>query len=606
MITTLATGSAGAAESTTCKPTVRIFTMQADGDLWVYEHSDPVNGGFSWAGAKQVGWGWGGKTFAGADGRLYNITDSGELRRLRYNNGGWDTMPGGGQYETIGWGWQRYLTERNKITADADGSIYTLEGDQLRWWLYDEPGRRWAYGSGQVVDTGWSRFNSITGGAPGTLQARDSANALHRFRFQRSTDRALVYDGVDPSNDWRSSGQILTPGGDVYYAVRPDTGQLVWNRQTESDLNWAGEKVVGYGWGTDHDVTATTTDCSADLPMPNYRSVAGSAGEIASVALPATGGTHILGVNAMTGAFKDQYSAESGWATAWVDGQYVGVSDGVADDEVGSATVASVFAPTGDVLLHTVYKDQWWAPVSIKGGMETKPSISQRSDGTLAVYATSGRKLFVREQIPGGWRPWRQFGTAEYPAELTLITDPANSSIIVAQTTDGTYEVFKHSQGGQPTRIGWLPSGATGKVVLSGDGGTGLIAFARKDNTLMFVRGNENGFGSSWTPVADAAGKQITGEQFGAHVLSNGSTVIAATGEAGLLVSVSTSPGVFQPWQTIAAPDSATNAGIRVFPTRSGDVAVVTGFTAGSRKLYSASVPADPATSLQFTGGSIN
>ncbi|MFD4639058.1 tachylectin-related carbohydrate-binding protein [Lentzea sp. NPDC058436] len=259
-----------AAADPTCGPVAHVFTMQADGDLWLYEHSAPATGAFEWAGARQVGWGWGGKTFAGADGRLYNITTGGDLRRLRYNGAGWDTYPGGGQFQTIGWGWQRYLQPANRgsITVDADGVIYTLEGDQLRWWRYDEQAGAWAPGTGRVLDTGWGEFDMIAASGNGGLQAQDAGHALHRFRYHAQTDQFVV-DDVVPEAGWEGHGTLFSPGGDLYYSVRSDTGELRWNRFTE-DTGWQSVpgSVIGYGWGTDIDVTATTNDCSVTLPGP--------------------------------------------------------------------------------------------------------------------------------------------------------------------------------------------------------------------------------------------------------------------------------------------------------------------------------------------------
>jgi hypothetical protein len=70
-----------------------------------------------------------------------------------------------------------------KITVDADGSFYTLEGDQLRWWRYEEQAGAWAPGSGRVLDVGWGRFDLIAASGNGGLQARDAVGALHRFRL---------------------------------------------------------------------------------------------------------------------------------------------------------------------------------------------------------------------------------------------------------------------------------------------------------------------------------------------------------------------------------------------------------------------------------------
>ncbi|MFD4669996.1 tachylectin-related carbohydrate-binding protein [Lentzea sp. NPDC058450] len=267
-VSAVTTGTAAA--DPTCATVARVFTVQADGDLWLYEHAAPATGQFSWAGVRQVGWGWGGKTFAGPDGRVYNITTGGDLRRLRYNGTSWDTMPGGGQFQTIGWGWQKFLAaaNRSKIAVDADGVFYTLEGDQLRWWRYDEQAGGWAPGSGRVLDTAWGDFDAIAVSGKGGLQAQDAAHALHHFRYDAATEQFVVYDVV-PEAGWEGHGTLFSPGGDIYYSVRSDTGELRWNRFTEG-TGWQSVlgSVIGWGWGTDVDVTASTDDCSITPPAP--------------------------------------------------------------------------------------------------------------------------------------------------------------------------------------------------------------------------------------------------------------------------------------------------------------------------------------------------
>jgi hypothetical protein len=616
-ITTL-TAENAAALPATCKPTVRIFTVQADGDLWLYDHAGPVNGSFAWAGARQVGWGWGGKTFAGANGRVYNITTTGELRKLRYNGSGWDTYPNGLQYETIGWGWQRYLTERDKITTDAEGSIYTLEGDRLRWWMFNEQSGQWSGGSGRTIDVGWSRFHSITGSAPGALQARDSQNVLHRFRFDRTTERAMIYDAVDGSADWRPGGQILSPGGDIYYSVRADTGDLVWNYYLEHVPTWNAEKVVGRGWGTDLDVTASTTDCEVtDLPMPNTSRPAPGAEGPASIALPSgTDDAHVLGVDT-TGGLYDLNGGEQGWTTTKVTGQYVGVSDGVTGE--GDATLATTSASTGDVTLHRVPTDRLPHVASLAGRMETKPEISRRGDGTISVYAAGDRgdgtpqqrlrKLYVREQILGysqwpEFRPWRDFGhyTTDYTGEMSVVSRVYRWTLIVARTSTGEYDVFRHVQGAVPTLLGRLPGGPfPGRVVLSGDGGYGVYAFARVGDALSYLHYDEDrGFEGQWRPVADAAAKHVTGDVLSAGEVE-GRTVVTATGDCGVCATITIGEN-FQAWQQVA-PDAGPAALLRVFPVKGTQIGVLTG-PIGARRLYTAPSPAWN-TPMEFTGGPI-
>ncbi|MFI6102114.1 tachylectin-related carbohydrate-binding protein [Lentzea sp. NPDC051213] len=620
--------STAAAADTTCKPAANIFTMQADGDLWVYPHAGPANGSFSWGAAKQVGWGWGGKTFAGPNGWLFNITTGGELRRLRYNGSGWDTFPGGGQYETFGWGWQKYVesANRSKITVDADGSFYTLEGDQLRWWHYEQDTRQWAPGSGRVLDTGWSRFDVIAASGNGGLQARDSAGTLHRFRYHRATERFVAHDML-PSTTWQGQTRLFSAGGDVYYAVRPDTGQLLWNRYDEYVDNGAwqtsGGNVIGTGWGTDVDITATTNDCSVSgLRTPAYPHVSDDNAVAPRVITPASGGTHLVDINSGNEVI-DTYSTESGWTSRVVGGRYSGVSSPALDDDAGTAVVGVTEFETGDVKLITLRDGQWQAQ-SLKGGMEFTPAVVRRSDGTHVVYATGdknngperrGRAYFRQQLTSGEFLAWRPFGDPRtgYFATPSVISRGDETTIVLSTT--GLKEWFRHSPGTAPVHKGRLNSNTT-QVVLTGDGQDGILAVGyfhadgKNQIGLLREKADRSGFEETWEPVGGGMPTGAVYEPIDAQLLPNGSVAVSALVDSNQLV-VSTSSVVggreFLPWKRVT-PEGYPHT-FYVEPglglTRSGDVALAAMDSNNAHHLWTASVTPDPAAPLQFTGGKL-
>jgi hypothetical protein len=627
---TAVTAGAGtaAAVAPTCKPVANIFTMQADGDLWNYQHSGPATGSFSWAGAKQVGWGWGGKTFAGPDGWLFNITTGGELRRLRYNGSGWDTFPGGGQYETFGWGWQKFTetANRSKITVDADGSFYTLEGDQLRWWHYEQDARRWAPGSGRVLDVDWSRFDVVAASGSGGLQARDSSGTLHRFRYHRDTERFVAYD-LNPSTKWAGQAKFFSAGGDVYYAVRSDTGQLLWNRYDEyfefGDWQTSGGTVIGSDWGTDVDITATTNDCVAHglkAPAP----VGGWSSSVSPPAIvtPASGGTHLVDVN-NDKEVVDTYSTGSSWTTRVVGGRYGGVSSPVFDDDAGTAVVGVTEYETGDAKLLTLRNGQWEAPLSLKGRLASTPAVVRRSDGTIAVYGTgqyndSARRGtgLVREQLPSGeFVAWRPFGDVHtnYVGTPSVISRGDETTIVVA--IERSKEWFRHTPRTTPVRKGTLNSDAT-QVTLTGDGQDGILAVGlhfvneKWQVGLLREKADRSGFENTWELVGGPIPGTVDSNLAGAQVLPNGSVAVTVLGDNRRpLVTTSTAAGgrEFHAWKRIV-PDGYPHTFYNppsLGLTRSGDVAIAAKSDDNVHHLWRASVSGDPATPLQFTGGKI-
>lgn len=620
---TAGAGTATAAVTTTCKPVANIFTMQADGDLWLYQHADPVNGAGSWAGAKHIGNGWGGKTFAGADGRIYNITTWGDLRRLRYNGNGWDTFPGGAQYETIGSGWQRYLTERGKITVDATGRIYTLEGDQLRWWFFNEETRAWAPGSGGILDVGWGRFDAVTASGKGGLQARDSSGALHRFRHQGFDQLFQAYD-VIPATRWRGYDKFFSAGGDVYYAVRPDTGQLLWNRFAEEDVsNWRTStgSVIGTDWGTDVDITATTTDCTVTGLEESPYAPRDERVHATAILTPEGGGTHLVN-SVADNKITDTHSTGSGWATDTIAGKYVGISRPVTVDGAGTAVVAATNVSFGEVELHTLQGGQWQR-TGLRGGMDWAPTVAHRSNNTLAVYAASDfhnqtrGHVYVREQLPNGeFASWRPFGdrSSIYVGKPVVFTRGDVTTIVMDIYGTGQQDWFRHTPGSTPVRMGTFPKSDRG-VTFTGDGKGGILAFGLKDvngvlrPAVLREKADRSGFEDSWQIIESDIGNGGAYNHLDALLLPNGTIAMSLLSQnSRVFVTTSVSPGStqFHPWQQISPDNGGFIWPTTLALTRTGELALASRTDYSAHWLWTAPLPAEPSPTLQFTGGRIN
>ncbi|MFI6102116.1 tachylectin-related carbohydrate-binding protein [Lentzea sp. NPDC051213] len=614
-------GAGGAAAAdVSCGAVARVFTVQADGDLWLYEHAAPGTGGFAWAGARQIGWGWGGKTFAGADGRVYNITVGGELRLLRYRGGGWDTF-GGGQYRTIGWGWQKFVeaAHRGKITVDADGAIYTLEGDQLRWWRYDDVAGAWAPGSGRVLDVGWGRFDLIAASGSGGLQARDAVGALHRFRYHVASERFVAYDVVS-AVDWRGGGSLFSPGGDVYYSVRPDSGELRWNRFTEG-AGWQSTtgSVVGTGWGTDVDVTATTTDCSTALPGPVIEGSFGDPTGVPYAVEPASGGRYVVGTNDQHTIVSDWYDPVSlTWQRTNLAGAHTGIRPPVVDDAAGTATIGALWG--GNVELITLRAGTWEAPISLRGAMSSTPALVRRADGTLAVYAIApaGNEvghLYVREQLSNGdFLAWRRFGdpAADYNSVTAIAR--GDETTVLANAYGGEPHVFRHSPGARPVAAGELRgTGLVGPLTLVQDSTGALLVFGAlrngESNMIVHVRrekADRTGFEDLWQSLGPFGTRNAWDEPVAARLLPNGTVALSVPADGKPFVTTSKGPGSteFHPWAPVEVPQGMWFSDPTALSvSRAGEVQITAESAGNRRHLFTAPVPADPATPLRFTGG---
>jgi hypothetical protein len=597
--------------------------MQADGDLWLYEHSAPATGGFSWAGAKQVGWGWGGKTFAGPDGRVYNITSGGELRRLRYNGGGWDTYPGGGQFQTIGWGWQKFVetANRGKITVDADGAFYTLEGDQLRWWRYDEQARGWAPGSGRVLDVGWGRFDLIAASGNGGLQARDAAGALHRFRYHADSERFMAYDAV-PAAGWTGRGTLFSAGGDFYYSVRPDTGELRWNQFTEDTTSWrtATGSVIGTGWGTDVDVTATTSDCSVTLPGPG-NVLWGRGDGVSHAAEPATGDRYVVGTKDNGTLVSDWYDpVGKSWQRTELAGSYGDIRPPLVDEVAGTVTIGVVKAESG-VQLITMRGGRQAATTSLRGGATGSPVVVRRANGTFAVFVSAPagndvEHLLVREQLPSGdFLAWRAFGDRETHYNSVTAITRGDETTVLANRYGGDPQIFRHTPGASPVRTGELTgTGVVGPLTVVQDNGGGFLVFGvlRTPDGIMIVhvrreKADRTGFEAGWQSLGEFGRRGVAGEPVAARLLPNGAVAVSVPADGKPWVTTSKGPGstVFHfPWTAVDVPaDKWFSDPTGLATSRNGELLLTAESEGNRRHLFSVSVPTDPAAPLRFTGG---
>ncbi|MBP2179555.1 tachylectin-related carbohydrate-binding protein [Amycolatopsis magusensis] len=186
---------------------------------------------------------------------------------LRLWTASWAEITGGAR---VGTGWQHYLSaaNRDKLTVDEKGRIYRIDpnGD-LRLFVWDTAAGRWQNDAGVVLDTGWSRFNSITAAGDGVLYARTTTGSLVRFHYDHATRTWLQRERTTPGN-WSGYTQLVSPGADVIYGTLPGTQQIAWTRFDPRAGTWATHRVVGTGaqWGADHAVTLEPNVCTVAKP----------------------------------------------------------------------------------------------------------------------------------------------------------------------------------------------------------------------------------------------------------------------------------------------------------------------------------------------------
>ncbi|MEU8639647.1 tachylectin-related carbohydrate-binding protein [Amycolatopsis sp. NPDC048633] len=260
-----------------------IWTARPDGSLWRYVHFSAADGGLSWttpAGA--IGSGWTGRVLAGKGGVIWDIhrnngsadpNPSGTLKRWVYSTStGWS---GGND---VGSGWSRYLTPEyaNRVTVDQQNRIFMIDDQgRLKVYLWDDATGWWVNGVGDVLDTGWDRFDSITAAGDGVLYVRKPTGELFRFQYDFATS-AWVERSKPAGVGWQMFSEIFSPGADILYGrgssgTSPFTGQpgpvLRWYRHSDNTDTWAPSGpdgmgvTVGSGWNTELHVTAAPDSC---------------------------------------------------------------------------------------------------------------------------------------------------------------------------------------------------------------------------------------------------------------------------------------------------------------------------------------------------------
>lgn len=260
-----------------------IWTARPDGSLWRYVHFSAADGGLTWTTPNApIGSGWTGRTLAGKGGVIWDIHrnngsadpyPSGTLKRWVYSTStGWS---GGNE---VGSGWARYLTPEyaNRITVDQQNRIFMIDDQgRLKVYLWDDATGWWVNGAGDVLDTGWNRFDSITAAGDGVLYARKPTGELFRFQYDFATPSWVERDkpaGVG----WQMFSEIFSPGADILYG-RGSTGTspfgggtgpvLRWYRHSDNTDTWAPSGpdgmgvTVGSGWNTEIHVTAAPDSC---------------------------------------------------------------------------------------------------------------------------------------------------------------------------------------------------------------------------------------------------------------------------------------------------------------------------------------------------------
>jgi hypothetical protein len=177
--------------------------------------------------------------------------------------------------DKVGSGWQRYLDPafRNQFTIDSEGRIYAVDANgALREFNWQPATKTWRNPAGDVIDTGWGKFDSITASGDGVLYARTPDGNLFRFQYDHTANTWTQWD-KPAGTGWNAYTAITSPGGDILYGsgtMKSGKPVLRWHRYYSETDSWAPRDPDGLGavlndlipWNNAYRVQATPNMCS--------------------------------------------------------------------------------------------------------------------------------------------------------------------------------------------------------------------------------------------------------------------------------------------------------------------------------------------------------
>jgi hypothetical protein len=223
---------------------------------------------------------WLGAVYAGRDDLLWevhkkvNTSDplaDGDLRLWRRNG---EVLTGG---DKVASGWTRQLQFPARMTVDSEGRIYTVNAaGELRSYVWDDTTRTWVNAAGDLIDTGWQSYTSITASGDGVLYARNASGEMFRFRYDH-TARQWTQRNKSAGTGWNIYTNIFSPGGDILLGVGSKQGTtpvLRWHRYYPESDRWAPRgtdnlgKIADEGpqWNTTYRATANPDGCRSNRP----------------------------------------------------------------------------------------------------------------------------------------------------------------------------------------------------------------------------------------------------------------------------------------------------------------------------------------------------
>lgn len=503
----------------------------------------------------------------GPDGRLYQITNDGEMRRFRHNGTDFD-HPGNVYYTSLGTGWGlwREAAYQNRITADSKGDFYAIDNNGvLTWSRYDEQTTSWTK---KGLATGFGRFDLIVAAGDGVFYVRENGRnngTLYRFHFHPDTQRWLQYQKLVNDGGWNIHRRAFSPGADVLYAVENSESALWWYRWSESGNAWAAPTKLGWGWAADWQITAMSNACSlSGLPLPQRPSPAPVQDLTRSELIESKNGLiqgfYVDAYGTLKSVTQNENSPIDFLNTAPIESSATFTTTPSAIMTKDSRPNVYALGTTTDTLETTRALNgvSWPAPSSF-GGWTTGPvKAAKYTDGRAQFFAVDEQhRLLARGQdvVDGPVTPWMPIGFADLTGEVTAV--PAGNDLEVLVTYASGYIASSRYVNRTLTNARVVTAGpVTGRpaAVVHGDGKTQIFA-RRADGKIYTLRDTASGFETAWTSLDG-----ITANGVPAAVIVGGRITLAARSTDGFVYT-----------NTQASPNGAFTGWTKLTDSRSGN-----------------------------------
>lgn len=182
---------------------------------------------------------------------MYHVDGLSQLRRWTYGS----PLDGSSAWtqQLLGTGWSGL-----NVVSGGSGVLYAINSSgDLRWYMDDDftgGVADWDPASGSVIGSGWGGFRAVIPGGQGVIYAVDQSGNLRWYRYLGSGSPVWASNsGTVIGTGWSSASKIVAGGAGVIYTVNP-SGALSWYRQQNpltGSASWANGGVgrqIGSGW----------------------------------------------------------------------------------------------------------------------------------------------------------------------------------------------------------------------------------------------------------------------------------------------------------------------------------------------------------------------